>query len=46
MNLKDKNNSGLLKLISVADSLDYMDVVELTTNHRDPIIKEIIKAFE
>ena len=44
--LRSKENSGLLKLIQVATSLDYMKVIELITNHRDPIIQDIIKAFK
>lgn len=39
------NNSGITKLIDVCNSLEEMEHIELTTNHRDPIIEEIIKKF-
>jgi phosphate starvation-inducible protein PhoH and related proteins len=43
---QNPDKSGILKLIQVAKSLDYMEFVELTTNHRDPIVEQLINSFK
>lgn len=40
-----KDNSGLMKLIELCSVIDGMVHVELTTNHRDPLVEQILKHF-
>lgn len=43
--LKQANKSGLQKLINLADTIDGLAYVELVSNHRDPIVEQIVKYY-
>lgn len=40
-----KEDSGLLKLIELSNVVSSVAHVELTTNHRDPLVEQILKHF-
>ena len=44
--LKNKKDSGLPYLLNMADSINGLGVYELKTNHRHPIVEDILKHFE
>jgi phosphate starvation-inducible PhoH-like protein len=44
--LKNKKDSGLPYLLEMSDSINGLGVYELKTNHRHPIVEEILKQFE
>ena len=44
--LKNKKDSGLPYLLNMADSINGLGVYELKTNHRHPIVEEILKHFD
>ena len=44
--LKNKKDSGLPYLLNMADSISGLGVYELKTNHRHPIVEEILKHFD
>jgi len=39
------HQSGMIKLFDLADKVDGINLCELTTNHRDPLVTEILKHF-
>ena len=44
--LKAKSHSGLQRLIDIEHKVPSMNVFTLTKNYRDPIVREIIEAYE
>lgn len=44
--LKNKKESGLPYLLHMSNSIDGLGVYELKTNHRHPIVEEVLKQFE
>jgi phosphate starvation-inducible PhoH-like protein len=44
--LKNKKDSGLPYLLNMADTIDGLGVYELKTNHRHPIVENILKHFD
>jgi phosphate starvation-inducible PhoH-like protein len=44
--LKNKKESGLPYLLHMSNSINGLGVYELKTNHRHPIVEEILKQFE
>jgi phosphate starvation-inducible PhoH-like protein len=44
--LKNKKDSGLPYLLEMSDSINGLGVYELKTNHRHPIVEDILKHFD
>jgi phosphate starvation-inducible PhoH-like protein len=44
--LKNKKDSGLPYLLDMADTINGLGVYELKTNHRHPIVEDILKHFD
>jgi phosphate starvation-inducible protein PhoH and related proteins len=44
--LKNKKDSGLPYLLDMSSSINGLGVYELKTNHRHPIVEEILKHFD
>jgi len=44
--LKAKSHSGLQRLMDINNKVPSMDVFTLTKNYRDPIVREILEAYE
>ena len=44
--LKNKKDSGLPYLLNMADTINGLGVYELKTNHRHPIVEDILKHFD
>lgn len=44
--LKNKKESGLPYLFNMANTINGLGVYELKTNHRHPIVEEVLKHFE
>lgn len=44
--LKNKKNSGFPYLLDMADSIKGLNIYELKTNHRHPIVDDILTYFE
>jgi phosphate starvation-inducible PhoH-like protein len=44
--LKNKKDSGLPYLFNMSNSINGLGVYELKTNHRHPIVEDILKQFE
>lgn len=44
--LKNKKDSGLPYLFNMANTINGLGVYELKTNHRHPIVEEVLKHFE
>jgi phosphate starvation-inducible PhoH-like protein len=44
--LKNKKDSGFPYLFNMKDSIEDLGAYELKTNHRHPIVTEILKYFE
>jgi phosphate starvation-inducible PhoH-like protein len=44
--LKNKKDSGLPYLFNMANTINGLGVYELKTNHRHPIVEDILKQFE
>jgi phosphate starvation-inducible PhoH-like protein len=44
--LKNKKDSGLPYLFNMANTVNGLGVYELKTNHRHPIVEDILKQFE
>jgi phosphate starvation-inducible PhoH-like protein len=44
--IKRKSDSGLSKLIQVAEKIDKLAIVQLTSNYRDPIVEQIIDEYD
>jgi phosphate starvation-inducible PhoH-like protein len=46
IDLKQKKDSGLPYLFNMKDKIQGLGVYELKTNHRHPIVDDILKYFE
>jgi len=46
IDLKNKRSSGLKRLIEIGNSVEGFSVYEFKTNHRHPIIDEMLNQFE
>ena len=44
--LKNKKDSGLPYLFNMANTVPGLGVYELKTNHRHPIVEDILKHFD
>ena len=44
--IRRKSDSGLSKLIDVAERIDKLALVHLTSNYRDPIVEQIINEYD
>ena len=44
--IRRKSDSGLSKLIDVAERIDKLALVHLTSNYRDPIVEQIIDEYD
>jgi len=44
--IRRKSDSGLAKLIDVAERIDKLALVHLTSNYRDPIVEQIIDEYD
>jgi phosphate starvation-inducible PhoH-like protein len=44
--LKNKKDSGLPYLLNMVDTINGLGVYELKTNHRHPIVEDILKHFD
>jgi len=44
--LKNKKDSGLPYLLNMADTINGLGVYEFKTNHRHPIVEDILKHFD
>ena len=46
IDLKKKQHSGLAFLVEISSKIEGMQHMELKTNHRNPIVEEILKFYE
>jgi phosphate starvation-inducible protein PhoH and related proteins len=44
--IRRKSDSGLSKLIDVAERIDKLALIHLTSNYRDPIVEQIIDEYD
>jgi phosphate starvation-inducible PhoH-like protein len=43
--LRQKSRSGLQRLVDIVHGVKHLDHVNLTENHRDPIVQEIVEKY-